>query len=83
MTDLGARSFADRDTEFYIDESKTPVTVDGYAKGEPMILGCRYCSAQVLLTRDPTDPGVDDFSHDTDCPQRFVRSRWFRRQLTE
>jgi len=83
MADLGARSFADRDTEFVIEESKTPFTVDGYNRGEPMILACPYCSAQVLLTPDPTDPGIDDLSHDTDCRQRFVRSEWYREQLTE
>lgn len=67
----------DPDTEFIIRPSDSPVSVDGYAMGEPKQLSCAYCSATVQITEDPTDPGVDDLNHDSDCPQRFCRSDWW------
>jgi hypothetical protein len=71
----------DSDTEFRIVTSDSPVSVDGFALGEPKLLECEHCSASALITRDPDDPGVDDLSHEKSCPQRFVRSDWFRRQM--
>lgn len=66
------------DTEFKLVRSETPISEDGYKIGEPKLLTCEYCSAEALLTEDPSDPGVDDLSHDRHCPQRFVRSEWFQ-----
>jgi hypothetical protein len=71
----------DPETEFEIGRSQTPVSEDGYKLGEPKTLSCRHCSAEVLLTPDPGDPGVDDLSHDKDCPQRWVRSEWWTEHL--
>jgi hypothetical protein len=70
------------DTEFQIERSETPVSEDGYKTGEPKFLSCEFCSARTLITKDPSDPGVDDLSHDSDCPQRFVRSEWFQQQFS-
>jgi len=71
----------DAESEYRIERSQTPVSEDGYKKGEPKYLACQYCEARVLLTPDPEDPGVDDLAHDRDCPNRFARSHWFRDQL--
>jgi len=74
---MAFRSFTDPDTHFEIVESTTPVSVDGYAQGEPKQLRCPDCGVAVELTRDPSDPGIDDLPHETDCPQRGVHSRWY------
>jgi hypothetical protein len=71
------RSFTDPDTEFELERSDTPVDVDGYKLGEPKQLKCVACGAAVLLTESPT-PGVDELQHEPACPQRFVKSRWWR-----
>lgn len=74
------RSFSSPETEFEIVPSDTPVTVDGYAQGEPKRLECGECGAAVLLTRSPS-PGIDELGHEKDCSQRFVRSNWWRHQF--
>ena len=70
----------DAGTHYAIERSDTPVNEDGYKLGEPKLLSCDHCSAAVLLTPEPS-PGVDELSHDPDCPQRWVRSRWWRDQF--
>lgn len=78
MTEIGQRSPFDPDTEFTIERSESPISEDGYKIGEPKILSCEFCNASVLITEDPSSPGVDDLSHERDCPQRFARSQWWR-----
>lgn len=69
------KSFADPQTEFELVKSDTPVTVDGYAMGEPTgEVSCRYCGA--------THENIDDIPHDQDCPQRFVHSNWYAETMT-
>lgn len=74
------KSFADPETEFEIVASDSPITQDGYKIGEPKLLCCRECSAAVLLTEEPT-PGIDELQHEKHCSQRWVKSRWWRRQF--
>lgn len=74
------RSFADPTTEFRIVPSGTPVSEDGYKLGEPKYLECPYCGASVLITRDPSDPGIEELPHASTCPQRDVKSEyWWQR----
>lgn len=64
------KSFAEPDTEFELVVSETPVTVDGFAMGEPTgEIVCLECDAQ--------HANIDEIPHDKDCPQRFVHSRWY------
>lgn len=70
----------DPDTEYVLERSDTPVSEDGYKIGEPKRLVCGGCGASVLLTEEPS-PGVDDLSHERDCPNRWARSEWWRRHL--
>lgn len=79
---MSPSSFADRDTHFEIVESESPVTVDGYALGEPKTLRCVECGAEVLLTPEPSR-GIDELGHDPQCSQRWVRSRWWSRQFQQ
>jgi hypothetical protein len=76
----GRLSPFDPQTHYDIIESKTPVSEDGYKIHEPKWLRCSECGAQVLLTEEPSR-GVDDLSHDVDCPQRFAHSEWYRERL--
>ncbi|MFW5905614.1 MAG: hypothetical protein ACOCUO_02080 [archaeon] len=69
-------SFTDPETHFEIITSDSPVTVDGYALGEPKQLRCEECGATVILTEQPT-PGVDELQHRKDCSQRWTRSQWW------
>ena len=72
------RSFADPETHFAIVPSDSPVTVDGYAMGEPKLLECDECGAQVLIDApDETQTTIDNLPHDRDCPQRGVASRYY------
>lgn len=65
-------SFADPETEFEIVTSDSPVSVDGYALGEPTgEVKCDACEAIL-------EGCIDEIEHDADCPQRNVHSRrWF------
>lgn len=67
----------DPETRYAIVESDSPVSVDGYALGEPKRLVCDECGASVELTRERS-PGVDYLRHEPDCPQFEARSQWFR-----
>lgn len=75
------RTLTDPETHAEIIKSGTPRSEDGYFAEEPKYLSCPDCSAKVLLTRDPTDPGWDEMPHDSDCPQRAVKFRWWWRQF--
>lgn len=70
----------DAETEYAIERSDSPITVDGYKIGEPKRLVCEACGASVLLTEEPS-AGVDDLPHDKRCSQRWARSEWWRRQF--
>jgi hypothetical protein len=70
----------DAETHYAIVDSESPITVDGYNKGEPKWLQCEECDARVQLTEDPS-AGVDDLPHGPDCSQRFARSRYWRRRF--
>lgn len=64
------KSFAEPDTHFKIITSDTPVSVDGFALGEPTgEIKCRECGA--------THKNIDDIPHAQDCRQRFVHSEWY------
>jgi len=71
----------DRETEFVLERSDSPVDHDGYKLGEFKWLICGTCTAHVLLTEAPS-PGVDEPDHDPACPQRFVRSEWWVEQVS-
>jgi hypothetical protein len=77
----GHRSFADADTHFEILPSGEGD--DGYRRGEPKWLACSDCTARVKITRDPSDPSVEELPHDSDCPQRTVKSRWWWSQVSD
>jgi len=79
---MSRRSFADPSTEFDLVASSTPISEDGYKIGEPKLLQCAECGAGVLLTEDPS-PGIDELQHEPNCPQRWVRSRWWRKQFRD
>lgn len=70
----------DEQTEYEIIHSDSPVDIDGYKLGEPCALRCATCSAHIPLTREPS-AGIDELPHDPECPQRWVRSEWWRRQF--
>lgn len=68
------RSFSHPETEFELVTSDSPPTVDGFAIGEPTgEVRCEACGAAHL--------NVDEIPHASDCPQRWVRSRWWVRQM--
>lgn len=70
------RSFAEPDTEFRLERSGTPPTVDGLAIDEPTgEVTCVYCEA--------THENVDEIPHDPGCPQRFVHSEWYADSMDE
>jgi len=48
------------ETEYRIEASGSPPTVDGLAKHEPKWLICEGCGARVRLTRHPDDPGIEE-----------------------
>lgn len=70
----------DPDTHYTVVRSETPVSEDGYKIQEPKYLECDGCGARVLITEDPS-AGIDELSHDRDCPQRWARSDWWARQF--
>jgi len=74
------RTFSDPNTEFELVASSTPITEDGYKMGEPKLLRCHVCGADVLLTEEPS-PGIDELQHDPSCSQRWVKSQWWREQF--
>lgn len=55
------------DHEYQIETSDSPVSVDGYALGEPKKLRCWFCDAEVYLTEQKT-PGVWELTHAPWCP---------------
>jgi hypothetical protein len=64
------KSFAAPDTHFHLIRSDTPRTVDGFKPGEPTgEIRCDECG------RDAEN--IDEIPHAPDCPQRWVRSRWW------
>jgi len=63
-------SFADPETHFRILTSDTPVSVDGYALGEPTGEVLCLCCWESHLN-------IDEIPHEPDCPQRFVHSEWY------
>jgi len=67
----------DESTEFEIVSSQSPLDVDGYKLGEPKVLRCAECGAQVLLTEHPSQ-GIDELGHDPHCGQRFAKTEWWR-----
>lgn len=68
------KSFSDEDTRFELIKSDTPVTVDGFALGEPTgEVQCDECGESAM--------NVDEIPHRKHCSQRFVRSRWWRTRL--
>lgn len=76
------RSFADAETHFAIVPSDSPITVDGYAKGEPKSLECDECGAHVLIDGpDGHQTTIDDLPHDRDCSQRGVVSRYYEERF--
>ncbi|GGL55271.1 hypothetical protein [Halocalculus aciditolerans] len=69
-------SFSDPDTRYQIIKSETPVSVDGFAMGEPTgEVRCCECGASHL--------NIDEIPHAEDCPQRFVRSDWWRAHVLD
>lgn len=67
-------SFADPETHFHLVTSDTPVTVDGYAMGEPTgEVECGECGRVA--------DNVDEIPHLPTCSQRWVRSRWWSKQF--
>lgn len=78
------RSFADPQTHFAIVPSESPVTVDGYAKGEPKFLECDECDARVLIDGpDGHTTTVDDIPHSRTCAQRDVVSQYYIEKYVE
>lgn len=68
------KSFSDPDTEFALDRSDTPVSVDGFKIGEPTgLVVCEECDAEAH--------NVDEIPHAEDCSQRFTRSDWWVEHL--
>ena len=74
------RSPWDPETHYSIEHSDSPVTVDGYAKGEPKRLVCDGCGTSVLLTEEPS-PGVDELGHAPGWPNRGAKSDWWAEQF--
>lgn len=64
------RSFSDPETHFLIVTSDTPVSVDGYAKGEPTgEIRCASCGRKA---------GAPEYiPHEHGCPQADVKSRYY------
>jgi hypothetical protein len=69
-----------KETEYRLEKSDTPVDVDGYKIGEPKELVCADCGATVQLTEEPS-AGIDDLEHSPTCSNRFAKSDWWRSQL--
>jgi len=64
------KSFTDPDTEFELIKSDTPVSVDGFAMGEPTgEVKCLECGAVAM--------NVDEIPHENECSQRGTHSRWY------
>ena len=76
------RSFADAETVFAIVASESPVSVDGYAMGEPKRLVCDECDAHALLDGpDGHQTTIDNLPHDRTCSQRGVASRYYEKRF--
>lgn len=70
------RSFADPETHFRVVRSETPVSVDGFAMGEPTgEIECADCGASHL--------NIDEIPHAPHCSQRFVKSRFWQEAATD
>ena len=68
------RSFADPDTFYSIVVSNTPISVDGFALGEPTgEIECAECGA--------SHTNIDDIPHEKDCSQRFTHSQWYANSM--
>ena len=72
----------DPETSYLIEESGTPVSEDGYKHNEPKYLVCGTCGASVELTEEPS-AGVDELPHSKDCSQRYVKSKYWRKNFTQ
>jgi len=55
------------DHEYRIVPSETPLSEDGYMRGEPKRIECAFCSAGLVLTEEKT-PGVWELNHEPWCP---------------
>lgn len=67
---MSPASFSDPETHYRLEKSNTPVTVDGFALGEPTgMVMCEECGREA--------ENVDEIPHASDCPQRFVKSHWW------
>jgi hypothetical protein len=53
--------------EYELVTSDSPISVDGYALGEPKRIKCWFCDADVYLTPEKT-PGVWSLNHEPTCP---------------
>lgn len=70
------RSPFDPDTKYVLEKSDTPVTVDGFAKGEPTgEITCAHCGR--------TAKNVDEIPHSKCCDQRWVRTDWWAKHFTQ
>lgn len=59
------------ETEYELERSETPVSVDGFAKGEPTgVVICMSCGASHL--------NIDEIPHDEDCDQRWAKTDFWR-----
>ncbi|GAB6863291.1 hypothetical protein ACFR97_10375 [Haloplanus litoreus] len=66
------RSFADPDTEFVLDVSETPRTVDGFKPGEPTgKVICPHCGEAASAP--------EYIPHPENCRQSGVTSEWYER----
>jgi len=73
---MSPKSFADPETHFHLVRSDTPRTVDGFKPGEPTgEVECAECGRVA--------DNVDEIPHAPDCPQRWVRSRWWAEHLRD
>lgn len=65
------RSFSASSTHFHIVTSDTPVTVDGFALGEPTgEVECCVCHQSHM--------NVDEIPHEKGCEQRTVKSEFWQ-----
>jgi len=72
------RSFADPETHFRIEESGTPPSDDGLGPRAPKFLACAECDARVRIDGpDGHQTAIDELPHDSDCPQRDVKSEYW------
>lgn len=55
------------DHEYQIVTSDSPISVDGYALGEPKAVECYFCNASMYITPQRS-PGVWSLNHEKWCP---------------